>query len=95
MASYLNRTYRHRKKKVHEVKAIIDLGATRNFILLTIIFTFRINIRVKTAPYELLVLNREAINSNKGIVDIKTKELIIEMPRGHLERIMLDIVPIG
>ncbi len=56
---------------------------------------FRINIRVKVIPYKLLVVNREAINSNRGIIDIKTKELIIEMPRGYLERIIIDIVLIG
>ncbi len=56
---------------------------------------FGINTRVKAIPYKLLVVNREAINSNRGIVDIKTKELIIEMPRGHLERIIIDVVLIG
>ncbi len=56
---------------------------------------FRIDTRVKAIPYKLLVVNREAINSNKGIINIKTKELIIEIPRGHLERIIIDIVLIG
>ncbi len=56
---------------------------------------FRIDTRVKVIPYELLVVNREAINSNRGIVDIKTKELIIEMPREYLERIIIDIILIG
>ncbi len=83
------------RKKVYRVKAIIDLGATRNFILLKIIFIFRIDTRVKVIPYELLVVNREAIKSNRGIIDIKTKELIMEMPRGHLECIIIDIVLIG
>ncbi len=54
-----------------------------------------IDTKVKTLPYKLLVVNREAINANRGIVNINTKELIIEMPRGHLERIMIDVVLIG
>ncbi len=53
---------------------------------------FGIDIKVKTSPYKLLVVNREAINTNRRIIDINTKELIIEIPRGHLEHIIRDIV---
>ncbi len=56
---------------------------------------FGIDIKVKTLPYKLLVVNREAINANRGIININTKELIIEMPRGHLEHIIIDVVLIG
>ncbi len=56
---------------------------------------FRIDTKVKTLPYKLLVVNREAINANRGIIDINTKELIIEMPRGHLEHIIIDVILIG
>ena len=83
------------KKKIYKVKAMIDSGATGNFISPDIVSIFEIDTRVKTAPYELLVVNGEAINANEGIMDIETKELVIEIPRGHLERIIMDMVLIG
>jgi hypothetical protein len=83
------------KKKIYKVKAMIDSGATGNFISPDVVSMFEIDTRVKTAPYELLVVNGEAINANEGIVDVETKELVMEMPGGHLERITMDVVPIG
>ena len=83
------------KKKIYKVKTIIDSGATGNFILPDIVSIFEIDTRVKTVPYELLVVNGEAINANEGIVDVETKELVMEMPGGYLECITMDIVLIG
>ena len=52
---------------------MIDLGATGNFILPDIISIFEIDTRIKTIFYKLLVINRKAININKGIIDIKIR----------------------
>ena len=71
--------------KVYKINVIINLRAIRNFILLNIIFRFKIRIRVKIKPYELLIINKESINNNKGIINIKIKRLIIEMLKGYLE----------
>ncbi len=56
---------------------------------------FRIDTKVKTSPYKLLVVNREAINANRGIIDINTKELIIEILGRYLEYTIIDMVLIG
>ena len=67
------------------MNVIIDLRVIRNFILLDIIFIFKIKIRVKIILYELLIVNKESINSNKGIVNVKIKGLIIEILKGYLK----------
>jgi hypothetical protein len=56
---------------------------------------FGINIKVKIIPYKLLIVNREVIDNNGGIVDVKTNELVIKMLKGHLEFITFDMVIIG
>jgi hypothetical protein len=53
---------------------------------------FRINIKVKTIPYKLLIINKEAINNNKGIINVEINELIIKMLKGHLEFITFNII---
>ena len=84
-----------KKKKIYKIKAIIDSGAIENFILPDIISIFEIDTRVKVVFYELLVINREAININKGIIDIKIKKLIIEIFGEYLKYIIINIVLIG
>jgi hypothetical protein len=71
---------------------MIDIRVTRNFILPDIVFMFGINIKVKTTPYKLLIVNGEAINNNGGIMDVEINELAIEMLKGHLEFITFNIV---
>ena len=83
------------KKKIYKIKVIINLGVTRNFILPDIISIFEIDTRIKKVFYKLLIINRKAINTNKGIIDIKTKELVMEISREYLEYIIIDIVLIG
>jgi len=80
------------KKKIYKVKTIIDLEATGNFILPDIISIFEIDTRIKTISYKLLVINKEAINANKGIIDIKIKELVIEISGEYLEYIIINII---
>ena len=84
-----------KKKKIYKIKVIIDLGITGNFILPDIISIFEIDTRIKIVLYKLLVINREAINTNKGIIDIKIKELVIEISGRYLEYIIIDIILIG
>jgi hypothetical protein len=71
---------------------MINIRAIKNFILLNIIFMFKINIKVKTMPYKLLIINKEAIDDNEGIMDVKINELTIEMLGGHLEFITFNMV---
>ena len=71
---------------------IINLRVIKNFILLNIMFIFKINIKVKITLYKLLIINKEVINNNKGIMDIKINELIIKMLKGHLKFIIFNII---
>jgi hypothetical protein len=45
----------------------VDLGATRNFILLIIVIDLNIPIKVKENPYRVTTVNRKLIN-NKGVI---------------------------
>ena len=83
------------EEKIYKVNTIIDSGITGNFILPEIVSIFGIDIRIKAIFYKLLVINREAINANGGIVNIEIKELIMEMPGEYLEYIIMDMIPIG
>ena len=80
------------KEKIYKINIIINLGVIRNFILLEIIFIFEIDIRIKMIFYKLLVINRKAINTNRGIIDIEIKELIMEISEEYLEYIIIDII---
>ena len=80
------------KKKIYKVNIIINLRVIRNFILLKIIFIFKINIKVKTLFYKLLIINKEVINVNKRIVNINIKELIIKIFKGYLKCIIINII---
>ena len=80
------------KEKIYKINIIINSGITGNFILSEIVFIFGIDIRIKTIFYKLLVINRETINTNRGIIDIKTKELIIEISGEYLEYIIINII---
>ena len=70
------------KKKIYKVKAMINSGTTGNFILPDIVFIFEIDTRIKIILYKLLIVNREAINNNGRIIDIKMNKLVMEMLRG-------------
>ena len=80
------------KEKIYKTNIIINSGITRNFILLEIVFIFGIDTRIKVIFYKLLIINRETINTNRGIVNIKIKELIIEIFREYLKYIIIDII---
>jgi hypothetical protein len=53
---------------------------------------FKINIKVKTTPYKLLIINKEVINNNKRIINIKINELIIKIFKEHLKFITFNII---
>jgi hypothetical protein len=81
-----------REIRIYKVNVIIDLKAIKNFILLSIIFIFKINIKVKTIPYKLLIINGEAISVNKRVVNIEIKELIIKIFKGYLKHITINVI---
>jgi hypothetical protein len=71
---------------------MINLRVIKNFILLNVMFMFKINIKVKITPYKLLIINGEVINNNGGIINVEINELIIKMLKGHLESITLNVI---
>jgi hypothetical protein len=53
---------------------------------------FKINIKVKIIPYKLLIINKEVINNNGRVIDIKTNKLTIKILKGHLKFITFNII---
>ena len=74
-----------KKKKIYKINIIIDSRITRNFILFEIVFIFKINIKIKTLFYKLLIINKETINTNNRIINIEIKELILEILKEYLK----------
>ncbi len=50
---------------------------------------------MKKELYQLAVINRDPINNKRGIIKIETKELIFEMPRGHIKYTRFNLILIG
>ena len=84
--------WNQKNKRIYKVNTIIDIGATGNFILPDIISIFGIDTRIKIIFYKLLIVNKEVINNNKGIVNVKIKRLIIKIFKGHLKFINFNII---
>jgi hypothetical protein len=61
------------------LQAIIDLGATGNFIDTQVALDNRFKILCKKELYYLSVIDGETIRSNKGIVTYKTNILEMKM----------------
>ena len=80
------------KIRITKINIIINSGITRNFILLNIIFIFKINIKIKIIFYKLLIINKKVININKRIINIKIKKLIIKIFKEYLEYIRINII---
>jgi hypothetical protein len=55
-------------------------------------FIFKINIKVKVIPYKLLIINKEVINDNERIINVKINELIMKMFKEHLKSINFNII---
>jgi len=56
------------------------------------VFIFKINIKIKVILYKLLIINKETINNNKRIINIKINELIIKIFKGYLKFINFNII---
>ena len=80
------------KIKLYRINIIIDSGITRNFILLDIVLIYKLDIRIKVILYKLLIINRNLINTNNRIINIKIKKLILEISKEYLKYIRFDII---
>jgi hypothetical protein len=83
------------KIKGHRVQAMIDSGATGNFISPNIVRMLYLGTMVKAQSYTLTVVNGETIDGSEGTIDVETHEVIFEMPGGHTEYTTFDVAPIG
>jgi hypothetical protein len=77
------------------LRAIVDSGATGNFIDSKVVLENGFRLFRKKEPYRLTVINGEAIGSNKGIVTYKTDKLEIRIIRGYTKDITFNVVTIG
>jgi predicted aspartyl protease len=80
------------KIKGRHLRAMIDLGATGNFMTKQVADTQGLQTRLKPHPYPLMVVNGEPISTNNGMVTLETVPLEMVMLRGHKETIQFDVV---
>jgi hypothetical protein len=81
--------------KGQTLRALIDSGATGNFIDARIVAQKGYKALRKEAPYQLLLVDGGEIGSNEGMVTHETEELSMTVLRGHTEDIQFDIVAMG
>lgn len=79
----------------YKVRALIDSGATGNFIHPRTIVDAVLPSRRKKEPYPLLLVDGEVIEENKGMVTYETDKITMTTLGGHSEEIQLDLVTIG
>jgi hypothetical protein len=71
---------------------MLDSGVTGNFMTKKVAEERGFKIQLKNKPYLLIVVDREPISTNKGMVTHKTVLLEMFMLYGHKETIQFDII---
>lgn len=79
----------------HKVRALIDSGATGNFIHPRMMIGARLSTARKKDPYPLTLVDGEVIADNKGMVLYETRPFTMTTIGGHAEEIQLDLVTMG
>ena len=74
------------------LRAMIDSGATGNFMTRKVADAQGFRMKLKAEPYPLMVVDGEPISSNNGMVTHETVPLVVVMLNGHREMIQFDIV---
>jgi hypothetical protein len=80
------------KIRKRHLRAMIDSGATGNFMTKKVADTQGFKTQLKAHPYPLMVVDGEPISTNEGMVTYETVPLEMVMLRGHKETIQFDIV---
>lgn len=75
-----------------KLRAMIDSGATGNFISRETALRKSLPIQRKRKPYQLYVVSGEKISEDDGWVLFETKPMVLTMLQGHQEKIQLDLV---
>src|SRR5436190_10734100 len=74
-------------------KALIDSGANMNAMAPAVAARCKAQVRRKRNPYPLTLVDGEPHSMNQ--VDEETEEVTMTLVRGHLERVVFDVIPIG
>ena len=74
------------------LRAMIDSGATGNFMTKKVADMQGLQTQLKSDPYPLMVVDGEPISTNDGMVTLETVPLEMVMLRGHKETIQFDIM---
>ena len=77
------------------IRALIDSGATGNFLDPRVVAENEYTAQRKKHPYRLTLVDGENTDYNDGWVNRETTELTMVMARGHKESIQFDITAIG
>ena len=75
------------KIQKRHLRAMIDSGATGNFMTKKVADTQGFKTKLKAHPYPLMVVDGEPISTNEGMVTYETVPLEMVMLRGHRETI--------
>jgi hypothetical protein len=74
------------------LRAIIDSGATDNFIDTRTARTNRLRLCKKTNPYPLVTVDGDTVRTDQGIVTHKTEVLPMTILKGHTKGVSFDLV---
>ena len=77
------------------LRAMVDSGATGNFMDHTTAIRHGFKLVRKERPYHLFALDGDAIGSKNGQVTIQTDKLDMKTLRGHTEDIKFDVTNLG
>lgn len=79
----------------YKIWALIDSGASADFIDHRIARANGLYISVKATSYQLRTVDGTPVDYRRGAVDIETFPLEMVMPGGHTELITLDVTSLG
>lgn len=76
--------------------ALIDSGASANFISAETVSRLKLKTELKQEPYRLFTVNGENINEEDGSICVETEEFhLMHGKTKHFETIQMDLAPIG
>ena len=81
--------------KGRTLRAMIDSGATGNFIDQEAVLNNGFRTKRKKKPYQLTTLDGGALGPDQGRVSLETEQMVMKSVRGHTEDIQFDVTTLG